>query len=296
MAPASPDVRVSVETITPDQATAYLKLNNCNRPLNLRQVERWANVLRSGEWELNGSTIVLNGTRLIDGQHRLQAVVASGIPMTTVVVRDVDPKVFDTIDVGRKRTGMDALAIAGYKNTSALATAARDVWLYQQNAVVKKQPTDNRTLLQVMEEHPCLVDSLRYCEQLRCGHLSPSLMSSYHYLFTLVDAAFANNFIYDLSKGTGLQAGDPVYLLRERFISSVRKGYSSSGSLRLDGISKRALLIKAFNARYQDRNLRYLRWSVAEDFPTIYGLSPEAVSLIAAGFRNAAVPVAETSV
>jgi hypothetical protein len=285
VAPAPSDVQVSVETITPEQAADYLQLNTSNRPLNARQVEKWAQVLRASEWELNGSSIVLNGTRLIDGQHRLKAVVLTGIPMTTIVVRNVDPKVFDTIDVGRKRTGMDALAVAGYRNTAQLASAARDVWQYQTSSIPRKRTAENRVLLQVLEQHPGLVASHRICERYRCRHITISILTAYHYLFSLVDPEAANKFIYDLAKGTGLEASDPVYMLRERLLASVSKGYTSKQS-KIDSIAKRALLIKAFNARFMGRPIKSLRWALAEDFPMIYGLTPDDVLPFAAALAQ----------
>ena len=48
--------------------------------------------MQDGKWRLNGKTICFDSTgRLLNGQHRLSAVVRSGVTLTTVVVRGLDP-------------------------------------------------------------------------------------------------------------------------------------------------------------------------------------------------------------
>lgn len=48
--------------------------------------------MQDGKWKLNGKTICFDRTgRLLNGQHRLSAVVRSGVSLTTVVVRGLDP-------------------------------------------------------------------------------------------------------------------------------------------------------------------------------------------------------------
>ena len=55
--------------------------------------------MQNGEWKLNGKSICFdwNG-RLLNGQHRLSAVVRSGVPLTTLVVRGLDPALVPTQD------------------------------------------------------------------------------------------------------------------------------------------------------------------------------------------------------
>lgn len=121
-----PDVAVSIETITPDVAIAMLERNVKNRNLNHKQ-NKYKGAMERGEWTLNGESIIFdyNGY-LLDGQHRLDACVSSGVPFSTVVVRGVAPKAQETMDMGRKRSVADFLKmreIPEYGEASSICCA-----------------------------------------------------------------------------------------------------------------------------------------------------------------------------
>ena len=80
-------MNIRVETITPERATQILATQNTgNRSISRRHVAVLAEEIKAGRWKLNGDTICFNGSRLIDGQHRLSAIAASGIPVESLVV------------------------------------------------------------------------------------------------------------------------------------------------------------------------------------------------------------------
>lgn len=83
---------VTVEVITPAEAKAYLDNNAKHRPIKEKKVAEYMAEMQDGKWRLNGKTICFDTTgRLLNGQHRLSAVMRSGVPLTTVVVRGLDP-------------------------------------------------------------------------------------------------------------------------------------------------------------------------------------------------------------
>lgn len=81
----------SIETITPKKATDLLTLNHSkNRPLDKKLVEEYANKMRKGDWDKYSRYIELNQDgKLINGQHRLAAIKASGKPQTFVIMTNV---------------------------------------------------------------------------------------------------------------------------------------------------------------------------------------------------------------
>ena len=83
---------ITIDVITPEQAQAYLDNNAKHRPIKEKKVAEYMAEMEDGTWKLNGKTICFdwNG-RLLNGQHRLSAVVRSRVPLTTVVVRGLDP-------------------------------------------------------------------------------------------------------------------------------------------------------------------------------------------------------------
>ena len=92
MKPEDLGLSITVEIITPSEAQAYLNNNAKHRPIKDKKVAEYMEEMREGHWKLNGKTICFdrNG-RLLNGQHRLSAVVRSGVSLTTVVVRGLDP-------------------------------------------------------------------------------------------------------------------------------------------------------------------------------------------------------------
>ena len=119
-------MQVQVQTITPDYAAALLAKNTSNRPFTSSHADTIANGIRRGEWKLNGDAIRISDDGvLLDGQHRLTAIVRAGVPVQSVVIGGLPRDVFDTIDIGAKRRSTaDVLAIHGEKHYTTLSAAA----------------------------------------------------------------------------------------------------------------------------------------------------------------------------
>jgi hypothetical protein len=119
------------EIITPEKAKAYLAANTRNRSLNAATVARYKRLIERGEFFHGVACISFDTTgTLIDGQHRLSAVVAAGQPVKMIVVRGMDPAAQAAIDTGRKRSASDWLGILGHKNTRVLAATVRLIATY----------------------------------------------------------------------------------------------------------------------------------------------------------------------
>lgn len=99
--------RMTYERITPEKAKVYLEKNvPNNRPINEMRVRNYVHDMLTGAWSDNGETIKFNTQgELIDGQHRLTAIVKAGVSIWTWVARDVDKNAFWTVDTGAIRTG-----------------------------------------------------------------------------------------------------------------------------------------------------------------------------------------------
>lgn len=92
MRPEEYGLEVTVEIIDVGQAALYLSNNAKHRPIKEKKVAEYMAEMRDGKWRLNGKTICFDTTgRLLNGQHRLSAVIRSGVPLTTVVIRGLDP-------------------------------------------------------------------------------------------------------------------------------------------------------------------------------------------------------------
>ena len=78
-----------MELITPELAEQYLKRNSsCNKTLDEDTVNALVRKINSGKWDPNGDAIYFgHGDILDNGQHRMHAIVRSGIPVCVRVFR-----------------------------------------------------------------------------------------------------------------------------------------------------------------------------------------------------------------
>ena len=131
-ASAPGDISAELMHITPEMARDVLKNPLPNRPISKARVRALIDDLRSGRWQINGESIVLDSNlRLLDGQHRLMAVAESGIAITALVVVGVAPAAMPSIDQGRSKGGADVLHMAQLPQAQQLASAARWLWRWQ---------------------------------------------------------------------------------------------------------------------------------------------------------------------
>jgi len=101
------------ETVTPERAADILKFQNTkNRRLRPGVVTQYAQLMKDGDWKLSPEAIVISATgRLLNGQHRLHAVVASGLPQQFFMIYGPPDDVFSVLDRGAKRSTADAMEL-----------------------------------------------------------------------------------------------------------------------------------------------------------------------------------------
>lgn len=100
-------------TITPKIAGFYLAANRTNRPIRRAWVKKLAEIIKDGEWEVTHQGIAFDiDGNLQDGQHRLHAIVESGVPVAMYVTTGASLKAFTVIDQGVKRSTGDILRVS----------------------------------------------------------------------------------------------------------------------------------------------------------------------------------------
>lgn len=108
--------------VGPEVAAAWLEKNTHNRDLRQRTVDAYAAAMKRGEWKLTPEPIAFchpwtdsqgnhHPETLIEGQHRLWAVVTSGVEVEFTVWWGCAPYEFDVIGQGIVRTQGDVLQI-----------------------------------------------------------------------------------------------------------------------------------------------------------------------------------------
>jgi len=112
---STPAPRVTVEYITPDQASEYISSNyRCNRKVADRKVKELATEMRMGRFYLGDSAICFNkDDALINGQHRLNALIKSNTTQPFIVARNMPEESLKIMDIGVKRDTADRITLSG---------------------------------------------------------------------------------------------------------------------------------------------------------------------------------------
>lgn len=269
-ATATEAITATVELITPAMAEQYLARNIENRVLRPYHVAPMRRAMEQGQWELSGEAIKFSATDvLLDGQHRLEALVESGRPQLFLVVRGLPDRVRAVLDSGLRRQSADRFAAQGELNVNRLAGALTWVHLYLQTGAFRRaalRSPSHPELQETLRQHPGIRDSVSKVHW-SPKVMQPSLAAAMHYLMMQRNPEVAAQFWADLADGAGLRRDDAVYQLRERLLAN------RTAHAKLERTEIAALVVKAWNARVQGVPVGQLRWRTkgkrAEEFPTM---------------------------
>lgn len=99
-------MQIQFEKVSPTLAQQYLLKNvDNNRPINNKRVDFYASQMSKGQWRMSPQGIIFDRAgKLIDGQHRLHAIVRSNKTVDICVLYGAEPETFDVLDSGQGRT------------------------------------------------------------------------------------------------------------------------------------------------------------------------------------------------
>lgn len=272
-------VTCSVETITPIQAKIYLEKNFGNRPISRPTVDLYVRQMQDGLWKLNNDAISFgtNG-RLLNGQHRLTAVIESNKEQQFVVVRGLEDGAFVTMDNGKNRIASDVLASYGVANERDVASiikrkillTARNTRVLNDHVSSKQGGNPSRTKVSnaiVLEEYYRHKD--KYIE---LASIAKSLYSRSH----LMTSSEYGGIIAYLTISKHYPQETPVAFFEEL----VDKRPTSNNTVMVlrhkltqDALSKskliasvkQKLIIKAWNAYVTGKSLKHLQYNENND-------------------------------
>ena len=163
----------TIETITPEIAAQMLKENTHNRPLMARNVKFLADQMRSGNFKTTHQGIAFSKDGfLLDGQHRLQAIIQSGVTIKIAVTRGLYESDFSVLDTGKIRTAGDALHVEGDANANLLGATVKMIETYERNLDTHKHhpisskslSLTNEAIRQYVADHPELLVSVDFAK------------------------------------------------------------------------------------------------------------------------------------
>ncbi len=118
------EYKVWIETVTPDRAAKILESGADNRKLRTHRVQRYASDMAKGKWRLTGESVRLDEKgALLNGQHRLRAVIMSGATVAMMFVTGVSSTTRLVQDTGLPKSDKDwsALSVRAIRIVKALS-------------------------------------------------------------------------------------------------------------------------------------------------------------------------------
>jgi len=262
--------RVSIAVVTPKQAQKWLEGNVDNRNLREARVLQLAQVLQRGEWELTGDALVFDeDDTLLNGQHRLTAVVIADIPARFIILRGVPAKAQEVFDSGLARTLGDQLQRRGVPYYTYVSSAL--FWLHrleysEESGVAHyaepiQRPTF-RQLLALYERNPELAEEAkaigRHVNNLKVR--AGATLAIYHRLRRIEDDNIdgeVDRFFENWLTGENLKASDPIYRLREWTLEDAAKRHTKG---RAPDYRFVAYVMVAWNKWRDGEPIRQLKW------------------------------------
>lgn len=267
--------QASVESImvTPAMAELWLMSNIGNRPLDESRMRGYVDEMNKGNWYLSTDAIGFDTSeKLINGQHRLWAVVYHGKPVSLLVARGLPPESFNVIDTGKNRTAGDLLGISGFRAPAAMGAIARFVMAHKKGKVLtvkdgkKTLGATNAEVLEFSQKYREQIEESyevaeKTARKFRMGLVGREIGGLY-WVFSEFSKGDALKFFELYASGENMDSKHPVFTLRQKFIqnSSSQKKYGLRDKL--------AWAIIAWNKFRSNSQMSVIRWNGdTDDFP-----------------------------
>lgn len=270
----APRVDVTLSRVTPEMAHEWLDAAGPNRRLNEAQVDRFVTDMLAGNWMSAETTETIKFDAsgvLVDGQHRLAAVAASGKAQQFWVARNVPTSAIEMVDTGRSRSFADVLTMGGGDGSSSRRLAATLKWIYHlehDSALTSGRAVSHAELRRTLEAHPGAVHAVTRAYESR--DVTPqSVLAAVYALAREQRPRRADEWLEAVQEGADIGRSHPAFVLRRKF----RRAESGAGTHQMRGPYAAALMIKSWNAFVAGEEVTTLEWrgrgSKDEAFPKI---------------------------
>lgn len=239
------DANTNAMYVTPEMAKEWLNHNIINRKVQPRRVDSYAVDMASGNWQYNKETIKFNKRGdLVDGQHRLLAIIKSGTSIKTAVVFDIDNDVY-IFDRGMNRTTSQSLGMAGMDRSlsNKMVVSVAKLHFILQGSVMNVSDSEIQKFLYRNEEIIRFIDSLPRKKKNGLNAVNTSnaailLAVFYGIKSSLVEQETARLFLKILESGipTSLNQTAALVCRNDILNGTIPVKGSSSGFIRKKGV------------------------------------------------------------
>ncbi|MCC3776344.1 hypothetical protein [Streptomyces sp. UNOB3_S3] len=257
-------VRSGEYWIDADLASKWLGRNTTkNRKRSAPRVKRYAAAMSEGRWKLTHQSIAFDeNDNLIDGQHRLHAVVQSKTVVPMRVDVGADPSTFSVIDTGYGRVASQFMHVS---NANIIMGAARIILFAEscrakggEASLMYRGNFDNDVIFEAVDQWPELKEYASIATRIyrACGSSSTNMLAVLAQASRGKAPEAIDSFAEKMITGEDMTKGDPVLLLRNRAIARMDRSLTYRDKTVLYGTT-----VKAWNAHAKGERLKFLRFT-----------------------------------
>ena len=260
----------NVVLVTPDYAQELLKKNDRNRGISKYVLGNYVADMKLDRWKDSASQIQISSEgSLLNGQHRLHAVVESGRSQYFTITKGLESETQDVMDLGKTRTVADALSIRGVKNWHMVAASIRLHYGWQTGTPIKTfeggrtgrtKAQEIELILQEKDKIPMLGEVMNMASRATSAFRPLTGASVGAFLIESVMLPpgtweYARNFIEQVTTGERLFDRDPILVLRNR----LNKMFFKLEKPRGERAVKLGLIVSAWNHYVEGNKVSTLR-------------------------------------
>lgn len=273
---AQSELKAEIVKVTPETAREWLKKNLDNRPITQSHVKLLASQMASGEWKQTGETIQFSQSdRLIDGQHRLEAIVQSGTTHHLLVVWGVPDESQPAIDTGKTRSAGDVLSMNNIANHTITAAMIKNFLRYKSDITSyggdkRLYHTNQKVLSTYQQDSDRYKESALYSQKLyktSGGLLPASVIGGFMLLFmersTGGKFAPVQRFFDSLLLGKGRDLESTSYVLYKKLL------HAKANRQRISQRELYGMMVKTWNSEIEGRYIQHLNMKATEEMPKI---------------------------
>jgi hypothetical protein len=250
------EFRTEVRWIGPEEADKILTESQYQRKHSPSTVNKYARDMKAGKWEFNGAPMRYNGEQegnpqLLDGQHRLRAVIEANVVMPFLVISGIGKDSLRTMDDGKTRSLAQKFYIDGEKSADVLASMIQLLAAYRAKGRFSGPAYSSLEYYDVLEREGDAARPL--AKEYKCKmprNLKPGLIAAAHLLFAEKDPELAARFCGEVVSGNS-DRGTPAREFRE-WVLGLEKGEIKTNVIA-------TVLIDCWNRECRGENITRIR-------------------------------------